>query len=42
LVEKCINQSIAVLEIAAELGAEIVMSGDDIADNRRTMMSVKV
>lgn len=42
LVEKCVNQSIALVEIAAELGAEVVMSGDDIADNRRTMMSVKV
>lgn len=42
LIEKCINQSIALLEIAAELGAEIVMSGDDIADNRRTMISPKM
>jgi uroporphyrinogen decarboxylase len=42
LVEKCINQSIALLEIAAELGAEVVMSGDDIADNRRTMISPEI
>jgi uroporphyrinogen decarboxylase len=42
LVDKCINQSIALLEIAAELGAEVVMSGDDIADNRRTMISPKM
>ncbi|MCP4165820.1 MAG: hypothetical protein GY759_07985 [Chloroflexi bacterium] len=39
LVIKCVNQSIALVEIAADLGAEIVMSGDDIADNRRTMIS---
>jgi uroporphyrinogen decarboxylase len=42
LVEKCINHSIALLPMAAELGAEIVITGDDIADNRRTMMSPKV
>jgi uroporphyrinogen decarboxylase len=42
IVEKCIDQSIKLVEIAAELGAEVVMSGDDIADNRRTMMSPKV
>lgn len=39
LVTKCIDQSIALAQVAAELGAEIVMSGDDIADNRRTMIS---
>jgi uroporphyrinogen-III decarboxylase len=42
LVEKCIDQSIALVKIAAELGAEIVMSGDDIADNQRTLISPKV
>jgi uroporphyrinogen decarboxylase len=42
LVIKCVNQSIALLEIVAELGAEVVMSGDDIADNRRTMISPKM
>ena len=42
LVEKCVNQSIALVGIAAELGAEVVMSGDDIADNRRTMISPKM
>ncbi len=42
VVVKCINQSIALLEIAAELGAEVVMSGDDIADNQRTLISPKV
>ena len=42
VVEKCIEQSIALVEVAAELGAEIVMSGDDIADNQRTLISPKV
>lgn len=42
LVEKCIDQSIALVEIAADLGAEIIMSGDDIADNQRTLISPKV
>lgn len=42
IVEKCVNQSIALVGIAAELGAEIVMSGDDIADNRRTMISPRM
>jgi len=42
LVEKCINHSIAMLDIAAELGGEIVMSGDDIADNQRTLISPKM
>ncbi len=42
LVEKCVNQSIALLDVAAELGAEVVMSGDDIADNRRTLISPKM
>ena len=42
LVEKCIDQSIALVEIAAELGVEIVMSGDDIADNQRTLISPKI
>ncbi len=42
LVEKCVNQSIGLLEHAAELGAEVVMSGDDIADNRRTMISLNM
>ena len=39
LVSKCVDQSIGLLDIATELGAEVVMSGDDIADNRRTMIS---
>lgn len=39
LVERCVNQSIGLLHQAAELGADLVMSGDDIADNRNTMIS---
>lgn len=39
LVEKCINQSIQIVQIAADLGAEVVMSGDDIADNKGPMIS---
>jgi uroporphyrinogen decarboxylase len=39
LVERCVNQSIGLLEQAAELGADVVMSGDDIADNRNVMIS---
>ncbi|MCP4141789.1 MAG: hypothetical protein GY755_16200 [Chloroflexi bacterium] len=42
LVEKCINHSIALLDVAAELGGDIVMSGDDIADNNRTLISPKM
>ncbi len=42
LVEKCINHSIAMLPLAVELGAEVVITGDDIADNRRTMISPKM
>jgi uroporphyrinogen decarboxylase len=39
LIEKCINQSIQLAQIAAELGAEVVVTGDDIADNRNTMIA---
>lgn len=42
VIEKCVNQSIALVEIAAELGADIVMSGDDIADNQRTLISPRM
>jgi uroporphyrinogen decarboxylase len=42
IVKKCVDQSIALVGLAAELGAEVVMSGDDIADNRRTMISPKM
>jgi uroporphyrinogen decarboxylase len=39
VVVKCIDHSIAMLEVCAELGGEIVMSGDDIADNKRSLIS---
>lgn len=39
VVIKCVDHSIAILEIAAELGGEIVMSGDDIADNKSSIIS---
>jgi uroporphyrinogen decarboxylase len=39
VVIKCIDHSIAMLDIAADLGGEIVMSGDDIADNNRSLIS---
>ena len=42
LVEKCIDHSIAMVGITAELGGEIIMSGDDIADNNRTLISPKM
>lgn len=42
LVEKCVNQSIALVERAADIGAEIVMSADDIAGNQGTMFSPAV
>ena len=42
LVEKCVNQSIEIVRTAAELGAEVAMSGDDIADNRGPLISPRV
>jgi uroporphyrinogen decarboxylase len=39
VVEKCVNHSIAMLGIVADLGGEIIMSGDDIADNTRSLVS---
>jgi len=39
LVEKCVDHSIAVIQVAAELGAEIVSTGDDIADSKSTLFS---
>jgi uroporphyrinogen decarboxylase len=39
LVEKCIDHSIQLAQLSAELGAEIVVCGDDIADNRSTLVS---
>ncbi|MCP4141833.1 MAG: hypothetical protein GY755_16420 [Chloroflexi bacterium] len=42
VVKKCITQSIELVKIAADLGGEIVMSGDDIADNARSLISPKM
>lgn len=42
VVEKCIDHSIQLVERAAEVGAEVIVSGDDIADNRATLVSPKV
>ena len=42
LVEKCINHSIQLAQLSAELGAEIIVSGDDIADNRSTLVSPQI
>jgi uroporphyrinogen decarboxylase len=39
VVEKCVDHSIAMLEIVVDLGGEIIMSGDDIADNTRSLVS---
>lgn len=42
VIEKCVNHTIKIAEIAADLGAEIVVTGDDIADNRTTLISPNV
>jgi len=42
VVEKCIDHSIRLAQIAAERGAEIVMTGDDVADNRGPLVSPAV
>jgi uroporphyrinogen decarboxylase len=42
LIEKCVNQSIQVVQIAADLGAEVAFSGDDIADNRGSLVSPRL
>jgi uroporphyrinogen decarboxylase len=42
LVEKCVEHSQALIQHAAEIGAEVVMSNDDIADNRRTFISLQM
>ena len=39
LVIKCVDHSIAIVRIAAELGAEVVITGDDIADSRGPLVS---
>jgi len=42
IVEKGVEHAIKMIEQAAKLGAEIVLSGDDIADNRSTLISPKM
>jgi len=42
LVEKCVDHSIQIIRIAAELGAEVVITGDDIADNHGPIISPKL
>lgn len=42
IVDKTVEHSIRVVQIAAELGAEVVMTGDDIADKRSTLISPRV
>lgn len=37
--KKCVDHYIRIVERAAELGVDIVMSGDDVADNRGPMFS---
>jgi len=39
VVIKCIDHSIAMLDVATDLGGEIIMTGDDIADNTRSLIS---
>ena len=39
LVEKCVDHSIAIVRAAAELGAEVVITGDDIAETRGPLIS---
>ena len=39
VVKKCVNHYIRVIERAAELGVNIVFSGDDVADNRGPMFA---
>jgi uroporphyrinogen decarboxylase len=42
IVEKGINHNIRMVEQATKLGAEFVLTGDDIADNRSTLISPKM
>jgi uroporphyrinogen decarboxylase len=39
LVHKCVDHSIAIVRVAADLGAEVVITGDDIADSRGPLIS---
>ena len=42
VIQKCVKHTLQILEIAAELGVEFVVTSDDIADNRSTLISPKV
>jgi uroporphyrinogen decarboxylase len=42
IIEKGIDHNIKMVEQAAKLGAEFVITGDDIADNRSTLISPKM
>ena len=42
IVEKGIDHNIKMVEQAAKLGAEFVLTGDDIADNRSSLISPKM
>lgn len=42
VIQKCMTHTLQILEVAAELGVEIVVTGDDIADNRSTLISPKL
>ncbi|MCK4794336.1 MAG: hypothetical protein KAV87_61985 [Desulfobacteraceae bacterium] len=39
IIERCVEHTIRVAELAAEMGAELVLTADDIADNRTTLIS---
>lgn len=42
IIEKGMEHNIKIVEQAVELGADLVFSGDDIADNRNTLISPKM
>lgn len=42
VIQKCVKHTLQILEVAAELGVEFVVTGDDIADNRSTLISPKL
>ncbi len=42
VIEKCVDHTLKVAKIAAQLGAEVVVTGDDIADSKNTLISPKL
>jgi uroporphyrinogen decarboxylase len=42
IAEKCVSHYIRIIERAAEMGVDVVMSGDDIADNKGPLLSPKM